>query len=620
MKRKKKTSIRKRMLTVSVCVLLLMCIGVGLLFLDTTERLRARAAESSHYSGLEIARNVDEILTGVQYGSETLADNERLREIVSKTYTADESQNKKSDLLYIQNSIFDSFHRQQSITQIAAFYNAKTGELFNFGDGNRDDADLIERLLAMGISDPANLSRYIWHPLQEDFLAEKRSQNLREAAVIFGSRRLFRHDTLTYPIVQIFAIEERTLFESYRNTQRQTSGEVFVLRADGSLLSSSREESVAQRAAPEDLVAAVLARSEDSFVFDLEGVSYFVNVSTVKSRIGRDDQGPWISVLLIPEQTVMRDVYRSYALTFFLLLIFFVLSGFVIFYMYRRFMKPISQLSEAMQQVDSGNPDAFVKVRGDDSETDLMLQRYNLMLSSIHISTEQRVQLERVKRDLDLQVLTNQINPHFLYNTLETIVWKAYESERPDIGKIASSLGRLYRLTVKGDHTWTTLSHEMDHVRSYIDIQNARYEGLFLYSCSFDDALVDFRLPKLILQPLVENVFLHAIEKKTKMILIRVRARICSDGAVEIKVVDNGPGISPEVVARLRSDIAAGSSWAGQENGNRSSGSIGIRNVAARLHLYMGEPNAIQIFCKPGWGTKIVIRLRANPSDDKYEL
>ena len=640
MRKKLKTStIRSRMLVIAALILFLVCVFVAVLFFDSTNKLRDKAMESMHYTGHEIARNVDGILSGVQFGSETLADSERLFEIVGNVYSGEERQSKKSDLLYIQNSIFDSFNRRQSITQIAALYNNNTNELFNFFAGNKDDAETVSRILSMGAADSENLSRYIWYPLQDNFLADNAASDARKSNVIFGSRRIYRHETLTYPVVQIFAIEENTLFLSYENTLKPTGGDVFVLDADGMFLSSSRMECVERRAAPQVLVDTVLGRAEDSFTLQMNGVKYFVNVSVLENRISETDAGNWIAVLLVPQQTVLRDVYQLYGLTFSLLLAFFVVCGGLIGYMYNQFMKPISELGTAMNRVDSGDLDAYVQCKGTQSETDLMLQRYNLMLQNINMNIAEKVQFERIKRELDMQVLTNQINPHFLYNTLETIVWKAHESDRPDIGKIASSLGKLYRLTVKGDRTWTTLQNEIDHVKSYVDIQAARYEGLFEYECRIAEELADLRIPKLVLQPIVENVFLHAIEKKGERMSIRdrrcprfnplpqggydptcVRFRVgvrrCKDGTVEIKVVDNGPGMDAARLAKVRADVSAAPELPVASPELEQSGSIGLRNVAARLRLYMGEKEPIRICSKVGWGTKVVIRL--NPKECRF--
>lgn len=278
-------------------------------------------------------------------------------------------------------------------------------------------------------------------------------------------------------------------------------------------------------------------------------------------------------------------------------------------------MKPIAELGDAMRRVDHGDLSAYVSYEGNQSETDMMLRRYNRMLQNININIRKQVQFERVKRDLDIQVLTNQINPHFLYNTLETIVWKACESDRPDIGKIASSLGKLYRLTVKGDGTWTTLSNEASHVQSYIDIQASRYEGLFLYECRMDESLSDFQVPKLILQPLVENIFLHVIEKRSKCISIRINIRRKKDGTVEVKVIDNGSGIENSRLFRIRENMSDSLGRIQKRKDGKRTQSICLSNVAARLHLYMDGQEPLQIYSKKNFGTKVLL-LRKDEKDN----
>ena len=600
--------LRTRMLLIAVLVMISATAFMTVLFLNTNRTLKSKTTESTAYAGKEIAANISEILTGVQVASETLADHERLFELIGRTYDPGESGSKKSDLMAIENSIFSSFSRMQSIHQVRALYHTGTGELFNFSGGNRDDSETVAALLALGIADAEKLSRYVWYPLQRDFLSEPLTGDIRRDSVVLGSRRIYKHETISYPTVQIFALEEGTLYESYENVHRQTGGEVYLLDGEGALLSASREEAVRRALAPPVLVQAVLTRQEDAFTLRMEGESYFVHVTPIESRILRSDSGGWLSVLLVPEDRVLTDVHRLYLFTFTLMLGFLLMCGGLIFYMYRKFMKPISELGDAMRRVDEGDLNAYVPSTGSGRETDRMLRRYNLMLERINAHIAEKIRLERIQRELDMQVLTNQINPHFLYNTLETIVWKAHESGRPDIGKIASSLGRLYRLTVQGDRTWTTLKNEIAHVESYIAIQSARYEGLFRYACRFDEALSDFRVPKLILQPIVENVFLHAIERQEGCVQIDLDIRAIDENTVEAEVRDDGPGLTEAQLERIRVDIAAGPTLAAPEDGQRRG--IGLINVAARLRLYMGEPEPLRISSVPGEGTRVLLLLK----------
>lgn len=279
----------------------------------------------------EIADNVSDVLSGVQFDSETLSDNSHLFELISKTYKAGDQQRKRSDLLTIQNSIFDSFNRRQSITKIGALYHCHTGELFNFYSGYKDDEETIDLLLSMGVADQAKLSRYVWYPLQSNFLSDVLTGNPREDYIICGSRRIYRHESLSYPYVQIFSIKEITLFNRYENIQKQTGGEVFILSANGSLLSSSKIENVEVQQTPPELIRVVLQREENTFMLQMDGINHFVNVSEIENRITKNEEGNWLSVLMVPEQIGLRNIYWLFALTFSLLFIF-LLCGVTIFY------------------------------------------------------------------------------------------------------------------------------------------------------------------------------------------------------------------------------------------------------------------------------------------------
>ena len=169
----------------------------------------------------------------------------------------------------------------------------------------------------------------------------------------------------------------------------------------------------------------------------------------------------------------------------------------------------------------------------------------------------EQVQMERRKQELEMQVLMSQINPHFLYNTLETIVWKASEAGRPDISKMASSLGKPYRLSISGG-LFVPLRQELEHVQMYMNIQRIRYGSKIDYEVRLhgcDAASVE--VLKLILQPVVENSILYGMEGLEHVLRIRVAAYHRGDKLV-LTVTDNGIGMDEAALENLRHQIVHG--------------------------------------------------------------
>lgn len=210
------------------------------------------------------------------------------------------------------------------------------------------------------------------------------------------------------------------------------------------------------------------------------------------------------------------------------------------------------------------------------------------------------------RQDLEMQVLMSQINPHFLYNTLESIVWKAGEAGRPDIGKLASSLGKLYRLSISGG-LFVPLEQELEHVQMYMNIQRSRYGNKVDYEVRLHGVDPDqVEVLKLILQPIVENSLLYGMEGLDHTLRIRVAAWRRGEKLL-LTVTDNGVGMDRAALARLRDQIVHGRKPRAEAN-YRSTG-IGLHNIGARLRLYAGSSSCIWVQSKPQFGTRVTLEL-----------
>ena len=210
------------------------------------------------------------------------------------------------------------------------------------------------------------------------------------------------------------------------------------------------------------------------------------------------------------------------------------------------------------------------------------------------------------RQDLEMQVLMSQINPHFLYNTLESIVWKAGEAGRPDIGKLASSLGKLYRLSISGG-LFVPLEQELEHVQMYMNIQRSRYGNKVDYEVRLHGVDPDqVEVLKLILQPIVENSLLYGMEGLDHTLRIRVAAWRRGEKLL-LTVTDNGVGMDRAALARLRDQIVHGRKPRAEAN-YRSTG-IGLHNIGARLRLYAGSSSCIRVQSKPRFGTRVTLEL-----------
>ena len=210
------------------------------------------------------------------------------------------------------------------------------------------------------------------------------------------------------------------------------------------------------------------------------------------------------------------------------------------------------------------------------------------------------------KRKSDLMVLQNQINPHFLYNTLDIIVWMVENEKSDDAVRAVTALARFFRISLSKGRTIIPVADEIEHVRNYLMIQNMRYKNKFSYTFCVDEKTKRLGTIKLVLQPLVENAIYHAMEFMDDDGELVVGTRIEEDTLI-LWVKDNGCGMTQEKVDALLSGTV-------QETG-RGSG-VGVRNVTERIQLLFGEAYGLRIYSEPDEGTIVEVYIPAIPYED----
>ncbi|OXS57401.1 two-component sensor histidine kinase [Cohnella sp. CIP 111063] len=266
--------------------------------------------------------------------------------------------------------------------------------------------------------------------------------------------------------------------------------------------------------------------------------------------------------------------------------------------------RPIKQLGQAIKRVRHGDfhvaLDQPNRYRDDISE---LTRNFNFMTEKIRELIEQGYQMQLRNKEAQLLALQMQINPHFLYNTLQTIGGKAVLIGDYDIPEMCRSLGELFRYSFYEGNTESTLGQELAHVGNYVYIQQFRFEDSLQIEFDVPQNLMDAPIIRFVMQPIIENAAVHALRgPDDRQLLIRVQAE-ARNGEIVLLVRDNGPGIPPEKLAALRGGLEAKSMevFAGV--------SIGLKNVHERIRLAYGDPYGLTVDSKPGEGTEIRIRI-----------
>lgn len=263
--------------------------------------------------------------------------------------------------------------------------------------------------------------------------------------------------------------------------------------------------------------------------------------------------------------------------------------------------QPINDLARAMEDFGAGNLEAHCTVTTPD-EIGMLGETFNKMIGDMHQLYDTAYEQRLLRQDAELKALQMQINPHFLYNTLDTINWKARISGMDDVGDMAYSLGCLLRHSLSpGD--FTVLSKEIAALKHYLNIQNYRYSDRLTVNLDIDPAFYNMDIPKLLIQPIVENAIIHGLEAKVEGGTIHIWAEIAGQSDFLIHVEDDGVGMTQEVQRQVLSGK--------READYRKKSHIGIFNVHRRIQLFYGEKYGLEIRSAPGEGTCITMRIRA---------
>ena len=261
----------------------------------------------------------------------------------------------------------------------------------------------------------------------------------------------------------------------------------------------------------------------------------------------------------------------------------------------RHITRPVSRLDKAIAKVKDGDLSIQVKVKTSD-ELGRLTESFNQMVKDLKRYLEDRVQRQKDLNETTLRLYQTQLNPHFLYNTLDTIKWSAKIHQIPEIAVLAENLAVILRKSISSK-PFIQLREELDTIESYIKIQKIRFAGRFLYETEVPDMLEDCVIPKMILQPLVENAIIHGLDGCANGYICIYAAQ--KDGILRISVTDDGCGMGQEML-----------DWMNSPNPAKRDGHLGLYNVIQILKLYYGEEYGIQAESDTS-GTTVTIRLPA---------
>ena len=267
--------------------------------------------------------------------------------------------------------------------------------------------------------------------------------------------------------------------------------------------------------------------------------------------------------------------------------------------------RPLQELVRSMQVVKNGDFNAALQMLQTETandETGQLTQEFRVMLESIDTLIRENYEKQLILQDTRYKMLQAQINPHFLYNTLNTVTWMIRAGQNKDAIRVVVELGELLRAALSKEQT-STVAQEVQLARSYITIQEFRYADQASFALTAEGELDRYRMPRMVLQPLIENAILHGIDDALNFRHIEVLAKE-EETDILLRVTDDGLGMSEEQLDAVRKGTA-------KPKGH----GIGLSNIQERLKLMYGEFQ-MEIDSKPGEGTTVTLRLPKQMEDN----
>ena len=296
--------------------------------------------------------------------------------------------------------------------------------------------------------------------------------------------------------------------------------------------------------------------------------------------------------------TTISTVTITFIVLVFCVLIAIYISGYM--------SKNIKKITDNVQLISEGNLEVpLIEVNSND-ELSLLAKVFNIMTIRLKDLMEKAVHEQELLRKLEFEVLQSQINPHFLYNTLDSVVRMIGNGKNEDVISVITSLSKLFRVSLSKGKDIITIEDELEHVRSYLTIQSFRYKTRFKFNIYAQPEVLKCKTLKLILQPIVENSIYHGIQYTMDEGLIEIYG-VLDSGTVFLTITDNGVGISPETLQNIFSE---------RKNDDKKSG-VALKNVRDRLTLFFGSTAGISITSVMDVGTTVKIHIPVLTNDDR---
>ena len=375
-----------------------------------------------------------------------------------------------------------------------------------------------------------------------------------------------------------------------------TKGYVFILDQDGNIVYHPQQQQLYNELQTENI--SLIMNAKTDVVTAGKGDDEKIYALSHSETTGWTIVGCMNMSELLKNSRKARSIYVLVALG--LIAVALVISSEIA----RNITFPIQKLRDSMKRVQKGDFSAAEIEVYSDNEIGSLTRSFNVMTHKIQDLMAQNIQEQEQKRKIELKALQSQINPHFLYNTLDSIIWMAEGKKNEEVVLMTASLARLLRQSISIENELVTIGQEIEYVRSYLTIQKMRYKDKLEFEINVDPRITHAQIIRLVLQPIVENAIYHGLKYKESKGMLKVHGYELGERII-IDVTDNGVGMDEETLKHIYD----------KHKVNYHSNGVGVYNVQQRLVLYYGKEYGIIYHSEKGKGTTATVVIPKRQED-----
>lgn len=565
-------------LVITICLTVLIVVSFS--YTVTSRSIKQQAKDMTMLQLQQNTSNLEDYLQNIESTPDSIVTDRSLQEYLSKpdednldfSTTVDDVYRSMSNIIGSKRDILYVFLYKAMDNNVLYLGPTKAGQESDFSNvsGYLSKRDISGSPIRVGFrQDPIIRKRYtltIYQP-------------------IFDIYRIKR------PIGMLgISVTEDVVARFYSNSKRELPLETFIMNGQGMIVSHTDKTRISTAAQLDEIL-------------DKHDGSAEIGGKLVVYKYIKD--WDWYVVGTLPISYLLRDNNVMLLAILVIVIITIILASFISMIISRHLLRPFNDLIYRMSMVSKGDLTTRINLSEHGYDFEQVSKGFNLMVEQINVLMKKIYDEQRQLKEIEFKALQSQINPHFLYNTLESIHWQALLYGHQEISTMVKALAGFYRISLSKGEAIIPMKSESQHVENYLTIQEMRYKDNMESYIDIPEEFLEVMIPKMTLQPLVENSIYHGLRIKQSKGFIKITAIRDGDDLI-VKVIDNGVGMVPDQLQSLNRTLEDNDSGVG----------YGVRNVHRRIKLFYGNPYGLFYESNEYGGVTVNVRLHLNPTEN----